>query len=59
MRDYKKLFLEITPLPDDNRLSSHNWEEVDSDFSAEHENMLAELSGDQQELNYYLSYNAG
>ena len=59
MRDYKELFLEIAPLPDDNRLSSHNWEETESVFSAEYENILAELNNDEQELSYYLSYLAG
>jgi len=59
MRDYKALFLEIPSLSDDNRLSSHNWDETESVFSAEYENILTELNNDQQELSYYLSYSAG
>lgn len=59
MRDYNELFIEIQPLSSTNRLSSTNWEETSSVFSAEYEEILESLAGDSNELNYYLNHNAG
>ena len=57
MRDYNKLFLEISPLSSDNRLSSHNWEESDISnvFSDDYEDVLSSYAIDDSELSYKLS----
>ena len=57
MRDYNKLFLEISPLSSDNRLSSHNWEESDISnvFSDDYEDVLSNYAIDDTELSYKLS----